>query len=457
MDTALREHEGRLYDRGMPYIQPIDISDHLADHQARCRDELTWEGHRYRVPQKMAAESGLFNPDLIMRLPTVGWEVGDDRTRLFRPEMISKKPGQQGHEAVPMVELIDMIIYDDLEPFIVTMPGQRGYCRDYLRVDDWQGDARGPYEWLEFHPQPNQLYGMSLFAFMREQHDAVNELFAKMLDQILRTRRYLVGPRDSSDDLDTARDGEDGDVLEFDDPTKVRNVDVGGLTPDFGPFSGQLLGWANMQYVNVDIAQGQGGTTDKATIYQGQSASVNAIIDDLQNTLEDNEARISRQLDFRLMQDPLLHRTLTKRLPGQELLEVVYDARSRQDEADKMAVSIRYGSMLRQDPQVKAFNLIKLLDIAQRSVMTSIQSGGAWNTKAALTMAGRWLGFDEIDELVNDPALEAALQFRLATSAGVPRQGQVAGPSQVNPQSLRLVGATNNSPMNGQRARVAVA
>lgn len=427
---------GRLYDRGMPYIQAIDFSDHLADHEARCRDELTWEGHRYRVPRRLAADSGLFNPDIIMNLPATSEDVGD-RNSSSRPDMVSKRNGRSGREAVEMVELIDLCFYDDSEPLIVTVPAHRGYSWDFLRVEPWQGPSRGPYEWLEFHPMPNQLYGMSLAAWMREQHEITNELFSKMVDQILRSKRLLIGPRTSSDDLDTARDASDGDVLEFDDPADVKNVDLGGMTPDFEPFAQMLLQWTNLQYVNTEVAAGSEGGTDKATIYQGMSANVNVLIDDLQNTLEEYETRVSRALDWRLQQDPLLNKTMIRRLPGQEFIDVIYDALSREDDKAEMEIKIRYGSMLRQDPQVKAANLLQLIQVAMQSAQVSMQTQGYWSTQGTLRLAGQYLGFDEIDQLVNDPALEQLIQSTIATAVGAPpRQGQVAGMSGVNPASL---------------------
>ncbi len=428
---------GRLYDRGMPYIQEIDFTDHLADHEARCRDELKWEGHRYRVPRQVAADCGIFNPDIIMALPSTSEDTGDNRVAT-RPDMISKRQGTAGQEAVEMVELIDLCFYDDAEPLILTMPAARGYATDFMRVEPWQGPRRGPYEWLEFHPMPNQLYGMSLAAFMREQHEITNELFGKMVDQILRSKRLLIGPRTSSDDLDTARDAEDGDVLEFDDPQSVKNVDMGGITPDFEPFANMLLQWTNMQYVNVEVAAGSEGGTDKATIYQGMSANVNVVIDDLQNTLEEYETRVSRSLDWRLQQDPLLHKTMIRRLPGQEFIDVVYDALSREDDKSEMEIKIRYGSMLRQDPQVKASNLLQLIQIAMQSAQVSMQTQGYWSTQGCLRLAGQYLGFDELDQLVNDPALEQMVQQTISAAVGQPpQQGVPSGMSGVNPSSLR--------------------
>lgn len=427
---------GRLYDRGMPYIQPIDFSDHVCDHEARCRDELTWEGHRYRVPQAMAADSGIFNPDVIMSIPSVS-ETVEDRAVGMRPERISKHQSTRGREAVPMVELIDLIIYDDNDPIVLTLPAERGFCSDWLRETGWQGPDRGPYEWLEFHPMPNQLYGMSIAAFMREQHEITNELFAKMVDQVLRSKRLLIGPRSSSDDLDTARDSQDGDVLEFDDPAQVKNVDIGGIMPDFEPFAGMLMQWSNMQYINAEVASGAGAGTDKATIYQGMAANVNVLIDDLQNTLEEHESRVARALDWHLQQDPLLGKKMIRRLPGGEFIDVIYDAMSREDDFDDMTVRIRYGSMLRQDPQVKAANLLKLLQVAMQSAQATMASQGYWSTQGALRLAAQYLGFDELDQLVNDPALQQLLVQTLQQSAGNPPQGgQPAGVSQVNPKAL---------------------
>jgi hypothetical protein len=426
---------GRLFNPGQPYILPIDPSDHLVDHQARCRDELTWEGHRYWVPRMMALESGLFDNWIIERLP--GIQDGSTRQGSRESEIGKGGRGSRDDQAVEMIELMDFVFYDDYGSVTTTLPAEDGSSSEWLLEEEFQGPMRGPYEWLEFLPLPNQLFGLPPVALWRESSDAANKLFTKMMAQILRTKRIVVGNRESGDDLETIATAEDGDTKEVDDVDSLKNIDFGGLSPDFSPFAQTLMGMSNMQYANVDVAAGQSGGTDKATIYQGMQANANVIIDDLQHTHEQYESRISRQLHWYLDTDPLIQKNMTMRLEGGEFIQVVYDAKTKRGQYEDFTVKIKYGSMLRQDPQVKAQNLLKLLGVAMQAVQVQLQTGGAFNAGAAIRLAARHLGYEEADEMVNDPMLQQMLMARMQQASMVQNTpGQITGQSNINPGAL---------------------
>lgn len=419
----------RFYSPGQPYILPIDFTDHLADSRARCRSEMAWEGNRYRIPRFEAAECGLFDPDVIMSLPAVG-DV--DRADQPSSEFIGKSQGESFSDMLEEIELIDVCFYHDNGSEIATLSAER--TNDYLRIGSFEGSDRGPYEWLEFHPQPNQLYGQSIASKLREQHDTMVRVSSKSVDQIERSMRILAGNRGQKDDLKTVGESFDGALVEVDDINGLKNFDVGGLMPDLGPFMQMVQSWGNSQYVNFEVAAGQEGGTDKATIYQGIQAAMNVMIGDLQNTHEEYESRISRQLLWYLDNDPLIQKNMTMRLPGGEYIDVIYDAQTKKGDFEDFSVKVRYGSMIRQDPQVKAQSLLKLVELAMQSVQVTMATGGVWNSQAALRIMARELNFDEMDELIQDPMLIQAMMQRMQV-VPQPGQGQVAGQSQVNPEA----------------------
>lgn len=426
---------GKEYNPGQTYIQAIDLDDHIFDHQARCLEEMQWEGHRYRVSKQIALECGLFDPAVIESLPGAEYDT-EASGRRRRSDKISKQAEDRDMEAVEMIELVDIAFYGEGTTIIATLPGTNHASSDYLLINEFQGPMRGPYERLEFLPLPNQAYGLPPVSLMREQSEAMNKLFAKMVDQILRTKRMLVGNRASRDDLDTVQDAEDGQVAEVDDVDSLKNVDFGGLSQDFPEFAQQLGAWSNMQYVNIDLATGQSGGTDKATIYQGMSSNLNVLIDDLQNTHEQYETRVSEQLHWYLDTDPLRTRGGTMRMPGGETLQVVFDPMTKRGQYQDFTTKIQYGSMLRQDPQVKAQNLKNLMDTMMESMQLTMATGGAWNSTAVARIFSHYMGFEELDEVINDPVLQQQLMQRMMQ---LPQQtpGQVAGPSKYKPQSIQ--------------------
>lgn len=453
--------DGKQYNPGQAYIQAIDLDDHICDHQARCREEMQWEGHRYRVSRQIAMDCGLFDPDLIKGLPSAEDDTGGSKRT--RSDRISKKRSGTDMQAVDMIELCDIAFYDDSGTVIATLAGSQNGAKEYLLINDFQGPMRGPYEWLEFLPIPNQLYALPPVALMREQSEAMNKVFAKMVQQVLRTKRILAGNRASGDDLNVAQDAEDGDTVEFDDVEQVKNFDLGGLQGDFSPFSQQLMAWSNMQYVNIDLAAGQEGGTDKATIYQGMQANLNVLIDDLQSTHETHEEKVSDQLHWYLDTDPLRPRGGTLRLPGGEHIRVVFDPATKRGQFQDFTTKIKYGSMLRQDPQVKAANLQRFMALLMESLQLTMSTGGAWSTSGVARIGGRYLGLEELDELINDPILQQQLQQQLM---GMPQQppGQIAGQVPMNAQALNgakpqpRVGGKGTQPQpSGMQKRPAMA
>jgi len=419
----------RMYSPGQPYILPIDFTDHLADPRARCRAEMAWEGHRYRVPRFEAAECGLFDRDTIMSLPAVG---DSDRSDQPSSEFIGKAQGLSS-DMLEEIELIDVCFYHDGGSEIVTISAER--TDKYLRQTSFEGPDRGPYEWLEFHPQPNQLYGQSIASKLREQHDTMVRVSAKSVDQIERSMRILAANRGQKDDLETVGKSIDGALVEVDDIDGLKNFDVGGIMPDLAPFMQMVQSWGNTQYVNFEVAAGQEGGTDKATIYQGIQAAMNVMIGDLQNTHEEHESRVSRQLLWYLDTDPLIQKTMSMRMPGGEYIDVVYDAQTKRGDFEDFSVKVKYGSMVRQDPQVKAQNLLKLIEIGMQSIQVTLATGGAWNSQAVMRIAARELDMDdELSEIIQDPML---IQMMMQRMQVVPQQGQgqIAGQSQVNPEA----------------------
>lgn len=418
--------QGRLYDNGSFYWRRIHDEDHVFDCSARQRDELAWEGNFYRVPRGILLDCGLFNPDTIAKLPGLAdgyWRDGS-RAETHRAR-VSK---WLRYELTDLVELLDVALYDPSgETIIVTMPALDRWDEDFLRIEEYEGPRRGPYEWLEFDPQPDTIEAKPPIADLRETAEAMYTIATKWVEQIERTKRILAANRDvSEDDLDVVRDAEDGETVHVDDVSKMAMHEFGGGSNEF-PMAMQVLqSWSNISSNNSDILSGQGADTDKVGIYQGLQANASMTLDDYIQTYEDFEGHLSEHAAFHGMSNPFMRMPMIFQLPGGERIQVAYTPDQKRADWFHFRYKIKAYSTVRHDRTTKLAGMFKLLEGVLDAAETSMATGGMIDVAGFARIGGRALGIREIQEIVHDEVL--MLESQMAQGAQMqPGQGTPRG------------------------------
>lgn len=420
---------GRERNIGQPYHRIVDFDDWLPDPAARSREEMYIEGERYRLPREHAlalVRRGVFgrteadygegeqmlpmqaDPEqaaaIIENLPSLRdgrARGGEDRAEDLTRDTLGD---HRRFGLIDLVELIDVAVYDEEMTYIVTLPAEDLGEDVFLKAEAWGGPERGPFEWLELQPMPQNLNGVAPAGEMREQSELANTIVEKMASQIERTKKVLVYQRQREQDaLSIAKSGDGTSVGIDGDPAEMANVDLGGISADLAPFLSALVGWWNAQNNNVDLMGGTGVQTDKATGQAILAQNSNVMLDDLGSIVENFHARLGRQDCWQLMHNPAHTWTGMIRLPSGALMEVQYDAMAREGDELDFVFRVKRKSTRSADG-LKVEKVSRLLEVIMGAAEVEA-STGIVDTAAIVRLVGRESELDELDEIVRDPLL----------------------------------------------------
>lgn len=421
--------EGRDLNPGQWYLRRISLDDHLTDPRANRREEMAWEGDRYRVGKQALLDSGVFDNAVIERLPTMPVRSRDG---VGRAEDLSGRKTQDEYDLIDTVELVDVFFYDAAgggRTVKATLPTE--FEADvFLREEEYEGPERGPYEWLEFDPLPDNLNSLPPVAGYREQSENVNNVLAKLIEQIGKSKRIpVVGDDTPEDEVDAIKANRDGEVLRARDPKAANVLDLSFVSPELVPMGQMLLTFANIQAGNPDMMGGTGSNAKTATEFQGLMTTAGAMTDLLVDIHDGFWSRVGRHGMWYLVRDPLIRRGTTKRIGGFEV-QLVYDAEQREGDFEDFRLKVRPRSTVRMDENVRGRRLVELLSLVPGLVQTEMMTMGGFSSMGAVRVLGRRFGEDELDEMFRDPELirQAALKY-----------GAIAPPTQGVP---KLAGVT---------------
>jgi hypothetical protein len=374
---------------GQPYCNRIDFDDYICDISARIRTEAKFEGHKYRLPIKYVAESGLFKnweglqPDLNI--------LGDQTA----PESISRdgKLSFEYRELHPSVELIDIYVPD--EHIIVTIPPE-GCGNQILRTVEWDGPEGGPFDVLGYKWFPGSVIPIPPAYSWLDTNKLVNVMIAKMRDMVEREKTIGIFDQSNDEDAKVVQNSGHGDMvgLKGGGADSVKEVTFGGFNPQSFPFlSFMLQQWAKSG-PNLDIT---GGNNSQAgTLGQEQMLQNNALreVDDMQNQCYTFTTSIIKKLAWFLWTDPLKVIPVIKRLGNIEV-PVEYSDSAKDGDFVDYSFDISPYSMGRMNPDLRYQRMIQLVSQVIMPLIPIAQSqGSAPDVDKLVEEAGRYLNVD---------------------------------------------------------------
>lgn len=428
--------EGRGLNPGQWYIRRISLDNHLVDSAAREQELIAWEGDRYLVSRDRVLESGLFDNAIIESLPTLPSRAPGGQQRL---DSLSGRSPRGTRELIDCIELIDVFLYDvggRGETIKLTLPADRQMESGYLLEDLYQGPERGPYEWLEFDPIPDNLESLPPVSGFREQSVNLNDILTKLLTQISKSKNIaVVGEDTPEDEVDAIREADDGTVLRVRDPRSAKVLNMSITDPGLIPLGQMFMHFANVQAGNPDILSGVKTSSDTATEYAGQATAAQQLLSIMVSAHDQFWTRVGRHALWYLVHDPMIQVGTTKRLPGGAEVRLKYSAEAREGDWADFRLRVRPSSTVRVDPNVKADKVARLIGMVPVLAQAEAMTGGYVDAAACVRVLGRHLGVEEMDECFRDPAMleRAAMKYQAVPplTPGVPVE--VGGPAQTRP------------------------
>jgi hypothetical protein len=460
-------------DSGTIYTECVDFDNFVVDPGSKeylFRD-AAWMGDRITLPRQMLLDSGLYNNELVEKLPRAGGKVKSGRAADISMKNIEAAENYALQDEVEVYE-----IWVPSANAVVTVPASEEVTfDDYLRVADYYGVKEGPYTFLTLTPPvPGNPLPIPMVGIWYDLHVLANRMAKKIIEQAERQKDIVTYKRTSADDAESLKDAGDGETVALDDLDGVKTISFGGQQNSNENHLNALEGWFNMMAGNPAQVGGQNIEAKSATAANILQQNSGVGLEDMKDSVYKMSASESRKRAWYMHTDPLINVPLTQRQmqpggiqigpagvpwtapPTMQDIQVILTPEQRSGDHMDFIFTIEPESMGRVDSKVRLQQEIQLCQVVLPAVMASAQIGMALgmplNVQALLIRIAKDMGITWLDEVLYDPAFQQqmAQQLMLGTQGQGMQKGQIAGQPQ-QPNS----GLMNGMLQNGQPGQVA--
>lgn len=418
---------------GQPYAERVDPDDIVLDPWARDWDEQSFIGNRYRANLDDLIETGLYEPDELIKL---------SKDYDLKKRSASNLSGSVSGEYDEVQRYVDLCeVYFPREQVIVTLPyyDSGGKADNFLRVADYNGPEKGPYHMLGFTPVSDNLMPVAPASIWYDLHILGNRIARKLARQAERLKRVLAYEGEAQEDVGEIADADDGETVRVNSVNNIKELTFGGAAPD----SYQWMEWVKRAFSeqsgNSELLSGT--DTNSPTLGQAEilQANTSVRLGDMQGMVYEFTATIARDLGYFLHTDPLIDLPLVKRVNGVDT-QVYYTPEMREGTFFDYTFKVEPYSMARPDPnQAVRRKLEFATNVIPAATQAAMMLGPGFNIGAFLKSMAREVQLEEADEWLNDPQIQQwiAAKIQAAMMTGDPGKagaGQMpAQPAMFNP------------------------
>ena len=442
--TEVEDAYGYLHDAGQFYCDSVDGDDYIWDVAATVKEEMDFEGNRYRLPMQYIQESGLFKnfDDLEQKYH----EYGEKNKR---PEDIAKETIKnfEINELWPYAELYDIWVPEENKIYTIAPDGQGDKA---LREVEYEGPEGGPYDLLYYHCFPESIVPIPPIFSSLDLHHYINTMARKMGRQADREKTILAYEGQAEQDAKTVIEAEDGESVRVDNIDRLKELKYGGI-PDQNY---QWIGWLKQMWSehmgNADLL---GGLRPQAeTLGQEQMLQANATIgvEDMVWQVHNFTKKILSKMAWYIWTDPLIDITVSKRIPGVVDLDVQFTEEAREGDFLDYNIDVEPYSMSRMNPEIRSQKIMQLVQaIILPTLQIAAQQGAIPDIPALVKTISR--DFD-LTEAEVDAWFKTAAPPNADLGPYQPMQGQVVKSGQGDDR-FGASGASKMSNMNQQQTR----
>lgn len=308
---------GGEFDPGEVFIDLIDLDDWVQDMAVRSYKHCGYAGHKMPMERDDLRADPDVDQDVLASLggkdrgPNYG---GDNRVESIAAGEQSNEEDSIGEEIWVLHlwmrrEQLELMLPIDLDGTVQPK---------LLKIKPWTGPDEGPFEFVNFNRVPGNAISLPPLAVLHDLHEIINVLYNKLGRQGARQKTVTVVKDDMLKDGERQIDAGDGDAVRG-DPKAVGEVNMGGADERTMGLGVHLIDRANAAGGNIESLGGIGPSADtlgqERIIKQSASQRINA----MQGTISDFVTAIIKQVAYYEFTNPLLNRTLVKRIPGTSL------------------------------------------------------------------------------------------------------------------------------------------
>lgn len=457
---------------GQPFCVPIDPDDWVYDIHARDFSEVTFMGHRVRVPLDAVKDSKIYSrerKELSPQEDKIYNAEGDERIQMLGRGYY----GMQYDEFEDHVDLWEIylprhklvVTLSDNQVTGATLGGRQG-LRDALRVQRWVGPDEGPYAILSGlgGMAPGNAIGKAPIQDLYDLHMSINNIFRKLLRQSEDQKQVGLVPRSATEDGNRVIKANDGELIGVDgDPKSFQMVTFNGPSNELFQFGTQLRQLFSWLAGNLDVQGGLEPQSRTATQDTMLNANASGQTANLQDDVTNLAQTVLRRLCWYWHHDPLSVQESGLTLPGSKVstLRRVGPQDRQRVPFEDMEIKVDPYSMPHQTPQSR----LKALNDVMQGVLTPLmpllqQQGIQIDVNAYLQKYAQYVDMPDLTDLATiaeppqqdtggeQPRMPAQTQ-RTYTRENVPQRTQKGNDLNLM-NSLAGVNPGGNPNKNGQ-------
>ena len=431
-DIANEEHDPTLV-LTQPYADTVDLDDFVLDATCRRLEEAVFTGNRITVDRESLLESGLYNNELIERLPSLQEIYESKRVSRLSQTSRSMNKLEQMRDPVQICE-----IWVPSRNTIFSIPGHKDAgADDFLREAEYYGMDEGPYTYLALAPDvPDNPLPVVPVSIWYDLHQRANEVMVKALDQASAQKDILLYKRGSEDDAESVATSNNLETLGLDDPEAIKAVSIGGPNPVNENFLASLMVMFSQMAGNIEQLAGQRSDADTATQANILQQNAAVAIEDMRDIVYDRTSDVLRRLGWYLHTDPLIQMPLIRRATGPDGMPVdetvVLTPEMRRGDFIDFAFKVGMKSMSRLDPQTRLQRMnqlmINVIPAIAQTAITLIPMGIPFDAQTAIIHAAEELELDWMADVFNDPrVLQRMMAMQMTGPQMQDSKGSLAG------------------------------
>lgn len=274
---------------GQPYMDSVDFDDWVHDTHTRNLSDAGYMGHRVRIPRDEVLKFYKRTEDELPAQPDKMYNLeGDERISLLGRGMYGDHDEYE--------DFIDVWeIYLPRQGVVVTLSddailhSENQEAGDYraraLKVQKWIGPYCGPYHFLGFIHVPGNAMPKGPAQDAYDLHDAINNIFRKLIRQAQRSKKVTLYGKDNPEDAQVIKKANDGDLVGVSQPERIKEVIMGGPDQQLFMLGNDLMQRAFMMLGNLATL---GGLSPEAqTAHQEQILDKNSgsMLSDMQDAV----------------------------------------------------------------------------------------------------------------------------------------------------------------------------
>lgn len=287
-------------------IMPVDIDDFTYDVHARDFSQVSYIGHRYRVPIDVVKDARFYNKSRKKLQPSVDQPYnsqGDEKISMIGRTYYASND----QEFEDFVELWEF--YLPRHRRVITMAADLMGELDYdetepLMDQPWIGPYCGPYHPLGFGTVPGNPWPLAPIMNLVDLHDATNRLWRKTIRQGERQKELLLVSGGATEDGNRVQNANDGEIIRCDNPDKAKPATFGG--PNQANF--QLAIETEKKFSekagNLELLGGTGPQAKTATQDKLLNENAGRAIQDMQQTVIKHTSGVLKALCWYWYHDP---------------------------------------------------------------------------------------------------------------------------------------------------------